>query len=106
MSDEVITEGANAINTLTAAAPVLGALAIVVVILGVIIFMMQRSHNQFVFKVLKQQEEQLDKVIEFVSNYAAMMQSDRDTTQALSKVVSDLNRDCRLRFDKDGDGRV
>ena len=103
MPDDVITEGANAINTLTISAPVLGALAIVVVILGVVILMMQRSHNLFVFKVLKQQEEQLDKVIEFVSNFAAMMQSDRDTTQALTKVVSELNRDCRLRFDKDCD---
>ena len=98
MPDKVITEGADAINNLTAAAPVLGALAIVVVILGVVIFLMQRSNSQFVFKVLKQQEEQLDKTIEFVSNFAAMMQSDRDTTQALSKVVSELNRDCRLRF--------
>jgi len=103
MSNEAITEGANAINNLTAAAPILGALAIVVVILGVVIFMMQRSQNQFISKMQKQQEEQLDKTIEFVSNYAAMMQSDRDTTQELSKVVSELNRDCRLRFDKDGD---
>jgi len=110
MSEEAITEGANAINNLTAAAPALGALAIVIVIFGVILFSMQRSQHQFISKMQKQQEEQLDKTIEFVGNFAAMMQSDRDTTQLisdsqkeLSRVVSELNKDCRLRFDKDGD---
>ncbi len=104
MPEEVITEGANTINTLTAAAPALGALAIVIIIFGAILIIMQRAQNQYIGKMQRQQEEQLDKVIDFVSNYAAMMQSDRDTTQELSKVVSELNRDCRLRFDKDGDG--
>lgn len=103
MPKEAITEGANAINNLTAAAPALGALAIVIIIFGAILFLMQRSQNHFICKMQKQQEEQLDKTIEFVGNYAAMMQSDRDTTQELSRVISELNRDCRSRFNKDGD---
>lgn len=103
MPDEAITESANVLNNLIAATPAWGAVAVVLIIMGMILFLMQRSHNQFIFKMAEQREEQLDKTIDFVSNYAAMMQSDRDTTQALSKVVSELNRDCRLRFDKDGD---
>ena len=102
MPDEAITEGANVLNTLTVSAPALGAVAIIVVIFVVAFILMQRSQSQFISRMQKQQEEQLDKTIDFVSNYAAMMQGDRDTTQALSKVVSELNRDCRLRF-KDGD---
>ena len=102
-TDEAIAEGANAINNLTAAAPALGALAIVIIIFGVILFVMQRAQNQFIVNMQKQQEEQLDKTIDFVSNYAATAQSDRDTTQRITEVVSKLNHDCRLRFDRERD---
>ena len=116
-TDEAIAEGANAINTLTVSAPALGALAIVIIIFGAILILMQRAQNQmqrtqneFIGKMQKQQEEQLDKTIDFVSNYAAMEQSDRDTISHNTKTLMDmnrtlmeLNRDCRLRFGKDGD---
>jgi len=103
MPSEVITEGANVVNKLTDAAPVLGALAIVIIVFGVILFFMQRSQNSFIVQMQSRQEEQLDKTITFVGNYAASMQSERDTTKELSRVVAELNKDCRLRFDRERD---
>jgi len=100
MPEEAIAESANVLNTLTASAPALGAVAIIVVIFIIAFIHLQRSQNQFICKMQKRQEVREDKVIDFVANYATTMQADHDLSNDVCKAITELNRDCRDRFER------